>query len=396
MDGNNNDKTKPKGWKLYKFIDIAEIIGGGTPSKNNPDFWNGNIDWLTVADFNTGRKYVRHAEQKITQLGLEKSSTKILKKGQIIISARGTVGAIAVLEKDMAFNQSNYGINAKDNITFNDFVYYLLKYKLSELKQASYGAVFDTITKSTFENLEILLPPPPEQKAIAYVLSSLDDKIDLLHRQNQTLEKIAETLFRKWFIEDAKDDWEEKFLKDIYIFEKGFEPGSKNYIEEKGTNTVRFIRVGDMLNPNGEVFIDKRLVVKTCKEDDLLVSFDGTVGRVIFGIEGAYSSGIRKIYSKNLTYDNLGLKYLIFKSKDIQELINSHATGTVILHASSSIDYLSFNFPPEDYIKEFNKLISPIFEKILINKRQIRSLDQMRDALLPKLMSGEIRIMNNE
>ena len=197
-------------------------------------------------------------------------------------------------------------------------------------------------------------------------------------------------------MENAKEDWEEKFLKDIYIFEKGFEPGSKNYIEEKGTNTVRFIRVGDMLNPNGEVFIDKRLVVKTCKEDDLLVSFDGTVGRVIFGIEGAYSSGIRKIYSKNLTYDNLGLKYLIFKSKDIQELINSHATGTVILHASSSIDYLSFNFPPEDYIKEFNKLISPIFEKILINKRQIRTLEQMRDALLPKLMSGEVKIMNNE
>ncbi|RKX66511.1 restriction endonuclease subunit S, partial [candidate division TA06 bacterium] len=82
----------PKGWKKYKFTDIAEIIGGGTPSKNNLDYWNGNIDWLTVSDFNTEKKYVRSAEQKITQLGLKKSSTKILKKGQIIISARGTVG----------------------------------------------------------------------------------------------------------------------------------------------------------------------------------------------------------------------------------------------------------------------------------------------------------------
>jgi len=130
----------------------------------------------------------------------------------------------------------------------------------------------------------------------------------------------------------------------------------------------------------------------TCKEDDLLVSFDGTVGRVAFGLKGAYSSGIRKVYSKNPLYDNLGLKYLIFKSKDIQDLIKSHATGTVIIHASSSIDYLTFNFPTENIVKDFNNLISPIFDKILFNQQQIRTLEQLRDTLLPKLMSGEVRV----
>lgn len=225
------------------------------------------------------------------------------------------------------------------------------------------------------------------------MLSSLDDKIDLLHRQNQTLEQMAQTLFRKWFIEEAKEDWEEVKLKDIYIFEKGFEPGSKNYLEQMEHNTVRFIRVGDLLDDKGNTFIKKDIAKTICKKEDLLMSFDGTVGRINFGLEGAFSSGIRKIYSLNPVFNNLGLKYFIFKSKDIQELIKAHSSGTVILHASSSIDYLTFSFPKaEEYIKEFNELIDPIFNKILKNKEQIRILENLRDTLLPKLMSGEVRV----
>jgi len=242
------------------------------------------------------------------------------------------------------------------------------------------------------ENHPFLLPPLPEQRAIASVLSSLDDKIDLLHRQNKTLEAMAETLFRQWFVEGAKEDWEEKQLEEIYLFEKGFEPGSKNYLEQEELGVIRFIRVGDMFDSNGNIFIKKELALKVCNETDLLMSFDGTVGRITFGLNGAYSSGIRKIYSKNKIYDNLGLKYLLFNSKDIQDLIKSHATGTVILHASSSIKYLTFSFPKEEQINNFNEVINPIFNKIMKNKNQIRTLEKLRDTLLPKLMSGEVRM----
>ncbi|MCB4744104.1 MAG: restriction endonuclease subunit S, partial [Sulfurovum sp.] len=190
-------------WREYKISDIADVIGGGTPKTSVDEYWNGDISWLSVVDFNTGKKYVSKTEKTITSLGLEKSSTKLLQVKDIIISARGTVGALAMLDKPMAFNQSCYGMRAKEDITTNDYLFYLLKDTVKQLQQASYGAVFDTITRNTFNETDILLPPLKEQKAIAEVLSSLDDKIDLLHRQNKTLEALAQTLFRQWFIEDA-------------------------------------------------------------------------------------------------------------------------------------------------------------------------------------------------
>ena len=187
-------------WKEYKISDIADVIGGGTPKTSVDEYWNGDIPWLSVVDFNTGRKYVSKTEKTITNLGLERSSTKLLQVHDIIISARGTVGALAMLDKPMTFNQSCYGMRAKENITTSDYLFYLLKNTVKQLQQASYGAVFDTITRNTFDETEISLPPIKEQKAIPEVLSSLDDKIDLLHRQNKTLEALAQTLFRQWFI----------------------------------------------------------------------------------------------------------------------------------------------------------------------------------------------------
>mgnify|MGYP003536537240 FL=1 len=116
-------------WKEYKLGEIVHIIGGGTPKTSEPKYWNGNIPWLSVVDFNNGNKYVNDTEKHITQEGLENSSTRLLKKGDIIISARGTVGAIAMLVKEMAFNQSCYGVINSELID-NHYLFYLLKSNL--------------------------------------------------------------------------------------------------------------------------------------------------------------------------------------------------------------------------------------------------------------------------
>ncbi|HQE50524.1 MAG TPA: restriction endonuclease subunit S, partial [Fervidobacterium sp.] len=289
-------------------------------------------------------------------------------------------------------HQRAYAVIPNEQVCDGRYCYYALLDGRSYFSLVAVGSTVMSLRLSTFESFDILLPPLPEQRAIASVLSSLDDKIDLLHRENKTLEAMAETLFRQWFIEEAKDEWEEKSLKDIYIFEKGFEPGSENYLETEEEDAIRFIRVGDMLSHTPSVYIKKSLAKSICSADDLLMSFDGTPGRLNFGIEGAYSSGIRRIYSLNPVYDNLGLKYLIFKSKHIQDTVNAHSSGTVILHASSSIDELTFSFPDERKLEEFNEMITPIFSKMQLNKRQFRILEKLRDTLLPKLMSGEVRV----
>lgn len=183
-----------KEWKICKLGNIIKLIGGGTPKTSISEYWNGNIPWISVKDFNNDNKKVYVTEKTITKLGLNKSATKLLQKGDIIISARGTVGEIAVVSKPMAFNQSCYGIKAIPNIVQDDFLYYLLKNSIQYLKHNTHGSVFDTITKETFEKIDILLPPLEVQEKIAEVLSSLDNKIELNNRINNNLETASNVI----------------------------------------------------------------------------------------------------------------------------------------------------------------------------------------------------------
>ena len=201
MQKKKHSKNPSNNWKILTLSKIINLIGGGTPKRSKQAYWNGNIPWLSVKDFNNQYRYVDSAEETITELGEQESSTRVLKPGQLIISARGTVGALAQLTQPMAFNQSCYGIDAKREYTDNDFLYYLVKHSIDNLKQITHGAVFDTITRETFNHIEVSLPPPPEQKAIAHILGSLDDKIELNRRMNETLEAMAQALFKSWFVD---------------------------------------------------------------------------------------------------------------------------------------------------------------------------------------------------
>ena len=162
----------------YKLSDIIELIGGGTPKTSVAEYWGGDIPWLSVKDFNNDSRYVYFTEKTITEAGLMNSSTKLLDVDDIIISARGTVGELAMIPFPMAFNQSCYGIRGKKDKVVQTYLYYLLKDSIRLVKSQTHGSVFDTITKDTFANIDIDLPPLSEQKTIANALSALDAKID--------------------------------------------------------------------------------------------------------------------------------------------------------------------------------------------------------------------------
>ena len=391
----------PKGWKWVKLGEEIEIMGGGTPKTNKLEYWNGNISWLTIADFNNVNKYVYEAQKTITELGLSESSTKLLKPGDIIISARGTIGAIAVLKKEMAFNQSCYGIRSKSDKIYQDFLYYLLKNSINTLLQNSYGAVFDTITRETFSLIFCPLPPLPEQKAIAEVLSSIDDKIELLHRQNKTLEEMAMTLFRQWFIEPTKDGlpegWEEVELSKLGQIICGKTP-SKNKPEYFG-GKIPFIKIPDM---HGNVFVfktedslseigAKTQKNKTLPERSICVSCIATVGLVSMN---AFISQTNQQINSIIPYKEFYHYFLYLKMKSMkEELIAMASGGTATLNLNTTeFSKIKIEIPKEDYLHAFHEKIKYIFEKIFINTIQIQTLEKLRDTLLPKLMSGEVRV----
>ena len=171
--------------ELYKFTDIADIISGGTPKTSEPSYWNGDIPWLSVVDFNSGDKYVYNTEKHITKKGLENSSTKMLKENDIIISARGTIGAMAMILFPMAFNQSCFGIRAKEELVDPHFLYYLTKTKINEMQvKSKQGNIFKSINLDTFKDMKVFLPSKDKQIQIANVLSSLDKKIALNRQTN--------------------------------------------------------------------------------------------------------------------------------------------------------------------------------------------------------------------
>lgn len=149
-----------------KLSNCIKIISGGTPSTSKSEFWNGNIPWISIKDFNNSSKYIYKTEKSISREGLENSSTNMLIKDDIIISARGTVGCLAQIYYPMAFNQSCYGIRSNDNNLMQSFLYYWIIANINKFKKQTHGAVFDTITKKTFDNIEITYPPLTIQQHI--------------------------------------------------------------------------------------------------------------------------------------------------------------------------------------------------------------------------------------
>ena len=383
-------------WKTYRLSEIVELIGGGTPRTSNPEYWNGNIPWLSVADFNTGRKYVSLTEKTISEKGLNESSTKLLKPGDIIISARGTVGVVAVLDKSMAFNQSCYGVRANISLSTNDYIYYLLKDTIPGFLQIAHGGVFDTITRDTFYEIDVSLPPLPEQTAIASILSSLDDKIDLLHRQNATLEKMAETLFRQWFVEEAKEDWVRTKIGDVLDTVLGGTPSTKKpeywdgnipWINSGEVNNFRILQCSRFITELGL----KKSNTKLLPVGTTVLAITGaTLGQVsLLEIDTCANQSVVGIIPNGTLPKEFIFLWIKMK---ISEIILSETGGAQPHINKNDINETDIVIPDSDYLNKIKLTIEPLFKKITHNSFQIRTLTALRDTLLPKLMSGEVRV----
>ncbi len=351
--------------------------------------------------------WLKETEKKITELGLQNSSTKLLEKDDIIISARGTVGVIAMLAREMAFNQSCYGIRAKKDISTNHFIYYLLKDTVDNFLQISHGGVFDTITRDTFKEIDILLPPLPEQKTIADVLSSLDDKIDLLHRQNKTIEAMAETQFRQWFVEETNHDWEKRTIGEFVEVMRGLSYKGKgltqeldgipmhnlNSVYEGGGYKYEGIKYyNGVFQERHKVYPGDIIVANTEQGHNLLLIGYPAVVPKYFGNEGIFSQHIYRLKIASSAITNQFLYYLLISQVGREQITGATNGSTVNMLPQDGIKWVKFKLPPKELIDRFSIRIQQYWDKQENNINQIHTLAKMRDILLPRLMGGKIRV----
>lgn len=388
----------------YKLSEIMDLIGGGTPKTSNPDYWNGDIPWLSVKDFGNDNRYVYETEKHITKLGLMNSSTKLLDKGDIIISARGTVGEIATIPYPMAFNQSCYGLRANKEIVDEDFLYYLIKYNIRFLKKNTHGSVFDTITRSTFDEIEVDVPDLDVQKKIGYLLSELDKKIELNNKINNNLEQQIEAILLS-FIENTNSN-NVKLGDYLYI---------KGRIGWKGLKKDEYLEHSDFRIINGESltkagidwskagYISQSRYDESpeimLKKGDILLSKDGTIGKIGYidslSAPTTVASGIFVIRNIQPEIISTTFIYFLLKSRLFTDFITARTEGSVIPHLYQK-DFMQFEFPlpSKDEMASFEKLTAPMFSFIVSNLNENDRLTRLRDSLLPRLMSGELDVSN--
>ena len=376
-----NPSHLPDGWQRMKLGDAPiEIIDGdrGTNYPKQKELFNQNYCLFLNAKNVTGTGLSFLELNFIT-----KEKDNILRKGKlnrndVVLTTRGTVGNIAFYHDKVPFE--NVRINSgmviiRPNGIDPQFVYQLFKFSKNHFLSFSSGSAQPQLPIKDMQEIPIILPPLPEQKSIAEVLSSLDDKIDLLHRQNKILEDMAQTLFRQWFVEESDDGRGKKNLECIMNISSG-----------KGLKKDEYIKNGDVpvFGANGEIGKTNRFLL-----DDKIIFTGrvGTLGEIFISHGKAWLSDNTLIIKTAQKY--FYFVYFFLKNAKLQRY-NKGSTQPLI--TQSDIKNINFILPTDEKLQKFNSQSHMFFRKTSSNQSQISTLENLRDTLLPKLMRGDMRV----
>jgi len=372
-------------WREYKLDDVAfvnptESISKGELAKKvamdvlQP--FTKRVNDFSIEPYNGGMKF-RNGDTIVARI------TPCLENGK-------TAFIDFLNEDEIGFGSTEYIVlREKENISNKHFLYYFSispTFREVAILSMTGSSGRQRVQTDVVREHIFLLPPLPEQKAIAGVLSSLDDKIDLLHRQNKTLEAMAETLFRQWFVLSKKKDLKSEKLGDLLLFLKGRKPKSALEVCIDGLIPQILIETFD----TGKTLYSDPSNMIIAEDKDILMVMDGaSSGRVEIGFNGIVGSTIGLF--RPLEKFNYPL-FLFYFLKTNEDFVKDNTTGSAIPHADKSLILdLDVEYDLER-VKDFEKVASIIFEKKQNNKKQILSLVKLRDTLLQKLMSGEVRV----
>lgn len=406
-------------WKITNIGSLCNrVCSGGTPKSTNNAYYNGNIPWLNTKEVNFNRIY--DTEKNITQLGLENSSAKWISENSVIVAMYGaTAGKVAITKIPITTNQACCNLSINSEIADYNFVYYFLCSKFYELSSLANGGAQQNLNAQIIKDFPIKIPVNlSDQRKIAGILSALDAKIENNNKINANLEAQAQALFKSWFVDFTpfKDQpfvdselgpipqgWKVVSLDDMTSkVGTGLNP-RKNFTLGQGSNY--YVTIKNMYN--NRVYLDSRCdkitdeaIQKIQKRSklqvgDLLFSGIGTIGRVALINKPPYnwntSESVFNLHpSEEISSEFL---YLLLLSNFFQNYVKINTLGGVQQGIRmASLKSFRMALPDRNVLIAFDRIIQPIVADIKRNDDENDSLAALRDTLLPKLMSGEIKL----
>lgn len=419
-------------WRDTTIGDVADIVGGSTPPTIDSTNFGSDIPWLTPKDLSRPHdRYVERGERSLSKKGFASCSAKMLPVGTVLLTSRAPIGYVAIAKNPISTNQGFRNLVPKQGIV-SEFIYYWLRGNKSELERYASGSTFKELSGRALKEIPILIPPEQEQRAIAHILGTLDNKIELNRRMNETLEAIARAIFKSWFIDfdpvRAKAEGKKPFGMDeetAALFPSEFEDSEMGEIP-KGwkigpfTDTINILsggtpktsiaeywggnipwysvvdapREGDVFTITTEKTITQAGVdnsaTKVLPELTTIISARGTVGKL--ALTGTLMAMNQSCYGL-VPVGEFGHYFTYFNTKQLVEMLRQNCHGsvfdTITRQTFSSIEVV---VPPEPIIKKYEQIASPLLDLIRNNLYTSSTLAGIRDVLLPKLLSGEIRV----
>jgi|SaaInlStandDraft_5_1057022.scaffolds.fasta_scaffold23543_2 type I restriction enzyme S subunit len=398
-------------WKIVCIKDISlRITKGTTPTSLGMGFAQSGINFIKAGALNgdvllneeSFAFISKDTHNKLKRSQLEYNDVLITIAGENI----GKCGLVRSFHLPANTNQAVGIIKLDKEKVDSKFVYYFFKQSntFNYIQSSNAQAAQPNINLTSLGLIKINLPPLPIQQKIAKILSNYDDLIENNLKRIKLLEESGRLTYEEWFLRFCIDGkkldidpetklpfgWQDVLLTDYIDLLRGVEPGSSKYEEVKTDSNIPFIRVGDLSKRDSDIYVSKDLANnKIIDKDDILLSLDGSPGKVRFGLSGCYSTGIRKAVSKQKNVSSIFI-YNLLNSPYIQGLIEAYATGATILHAGSSVKKMRLVLPTDEVLDKYNNIEMKKFQLILNLSDEIKLLKEARDILLPRLMTGMI------
>lgn len=375
----------PNNWKTVKLGEVGEISSGGTPDTTNKNYWNGDIFWITPTEITKLKnRFIYSTERKITKEGLKNSSAKLLPINSVIVCTRATIGEIGINKVELATNQGFKNIIvSKDNSV--DYVYFLLKQNKQKLIEKASGSTFLEISKSEFENLQLHLPPLPEQTRIAGCLSVWDEAIETLKKLIEAKKKLKKGLMQRLLSPENPlagfegVEWKSVKLGEVCEVKTGKKDANEN--NENGIYPF-FTCAKEPLRINEYSF----------EMEAILISGNGAGVGYSHYINGKFDAYQRTYILYNLKEEINIFFLLYFIRKNLKQKIDGekHDTATPYIKLGT-LQTFELNLPPLQTQQKIASILSKADEEIELLQKKLNNFEKQKKGLMQILLSGKVR-----